>query len=538
MLFRSGNFDLSRDLQIAFQPSTIKFNDGYAHTDYGPWSGETRLVESYKPFNVMEQAYRTVQVAKGLYPYVLVIDDAKKDDQLHQFDWNISVPVDADLVDVSTPEVVFQNTEPSPNRVDDIVLGKASTPKDPQTGKYKFKKGDPLCLIRVLWRNTEYGFSVPKFEKLQGYSLVTVPARAVSPEFRILIYPYKFGEPVPQTIWNKDRTELQVQIKEQKDTYHFAQTEGGRTVFSMKRNGRNTLQSNAKPAKPVLIVRGERFNQSDFRYTRDADKAPSYLINDSVEVEFVRPVAPALIRYTLDGSEPGMHSSVYTKTFVLNKTSVLKAKVFDADWQAGENNSEVLTANLIVKNAIQGLSDAPVNSKNGLVAKVFEISTKIYNDKGFFDASKIMMPDVAKVKPLHVSVVNHFMLPWVTPKQPQEEQCKGFYQFNGWFYAKQKAVYTFDVNSCGPVTLDIAKQAVIQATGLFHQQQVGAHIVLGEVMTGARVVIVAVDALDEDWLAVVQQLAIPNFIAAEAGLALVVGDLLAGGIFQGHVIGI
>jgi len=76
--FSEGNFDLSRDLQIAFQPSTIQWNDGYAHTDYGPWSGETRLVESYKPFNLMEQAYRTVQVSKGNFPYVLVLDDAKK----------------------------------------------------------------------------------------------------------------------------------------------------------------------------------------------------------------------------------------------------------------------------------------------------------------------------------------------------------------------------------------------------------------------------------------------------------------------------
>ena len=27
---------------------------------------------------------------------------------------------------------------------------------------------EPLCLVRVLWRNSEYGFPVPRFEKSRG----------------------------------------------------------------------------------------------------------------------------------------------------------------------------------------------------------------------------------------------------------------------------------------------------------------------------------------------------------------------------------
>ena len=121
--FAEGNFDLSRDIQVAFNPRTIKFNDGYAHTDYGPWSGETRLVEGYKLWNPMEQWYRTVQFTRGQNPYVLVVDDAKKDNQQHLFDWNISVPMDVDLVEAITPEIQFQNTDPSDNRTDDLILG-------------------------------------------------------------------------------------------------------------------------------------------------------------------------------------------------------------------------------------------------------------------------------------------------------------------------------------------------------------------------------------------------------------------------------
>jgi Concanavalin A-like lectin/glucanases superfamily/Fn3 associated len=469
--FSEGNFDLSRDLQIAFQPSTIKWNDGYAHTDYGPWSGETRLVESYKPFNVMEQAYRTVQVAKGNYPYVLVMDDAKKDNNMHQFEWNISVPIDAELVEVSTPEVVFQNTEPSPNRVDDIILSKGTPPKDPKTGKYILKKGDPLCLIRVLWRNTDYGFPIPKLEKFQGYSLVTVPARTVSPEFRILIYPYRFGDPLPQTNWNKNRTQLTVQIKEQNDVYDLAQTEGGRTVLSMKRNARKVLQSEAKPARPVLMVRNAKFKQSDLRYTLDENKVPVYLVNNNLEVQFEYPVGSSQIRYTLDGTDPSINAELYNKPILISKSSVIKARVFDTEWQQGSNVSELLQAKFIVKKPAIGLAEISANFKPGVNIAVYEINTKMFNDKGFFEASKIMMPDLKNYKPIFNCVSNSIEIPLVTPEQPLEQQCKGFYRYTGYFFAKEKGVYTFDVNSCGPITLEIANESVIAATGIFHQQQ-------------------------------------------------------------------
>ena len=249
--FAEGNFDFTRDQQVAFNPRTVKWNDGYAHTDYGPWSGETRLVEDYRPWNPMLQDYRTVHLARGANPYVLVLDDANKDNQPHQFDWNISVPEDTELVDAVTPEIVFQSTNPSDIREDDLVLGKAGTPRDPKSGKLVPNKGDPLCLIRVLWRNTDYGFPVPRLEHFQGYGHVVIPAHSVSPEFRVLIYPYRMGDPLPKTTWNRDRTELTVQIKDQVDVYHLGQTDGGRTVLSMTRNGQDAVSSNAPPARPV-----------------------------------------------------------------------------------------------------------------------------------------------------------------------------------------------------------------------------------------------------------------------------------------------
>jgi len=250
------------------------------------------------------------------------------------------------------------------------------------------KKGDPLCLIRVLWRNTTYGFPNPKLEKFQGYSLITVPARSVSPEFRIMIYPYRYGDPLPITNWNKTRTQLTVQIKDQKDTYDFAQTEGGRTVLSMNRNGEKALTSDAPPEKPVLLIRNSTYRQSDLRYTRDEQKIPVYLMDDHLHIEFVYPAAPAQIRYTLDGSEPNLLSPIYEKPIRIHQSTQLKARIYHPEWEQGNKFSDVLEASFIQKIPCKGLNELPTKHATGLNLEVFEISTKMYNNKGFLKPPK------------------------------------------------------------------------------------------------------------------------------------------------------
>jgi len=471
--FTEGNFDLSRDLQVAFNPRTVIYNDGYAHTDYGPWSGETRLVENYRLINPMEQAYRTVQVAKGKHPYLLVIDDAKKDKNNHLFEWNISVPTDVEITDAQTPEIQYQNTEPSDNRSDDIILGKNNMTRDPVTGKLKPKAGDPLCLIRVLWRNTNYGFPVPHLSAFSGYSLVTIPAITVSPEFRVLVYPYRYGEELPTTTWNSDKTLLTVSFKNQSDTYEFAKTDGGRTVFSQSRNGKTVLSSQASPARPVLLVRGASFDASDARYTHEDHQPPVYLIQDSEQVQFTIPKGNSRIYYTLDGSEPTIHSAFYDAPFSIKQTCDLKAKQWDSSWQCGAGWSETLVAHFIVRLPAKRikLEQASGTVKKGTLAQVYEKSTQLYNNKGFFEASRIMMPDLRKEKPIFETRLSDFALPAITPTHSLKDQAKGFYRFSGYFLAHQQGVYQFDVNSCGPVTFDMGMQTIIEATGVFHQQQ-------------------------------------------------------------------
>lgn len=466
--FAEGNFDLSRDIQVAFQPSTIAWNNGYAHTDYGPWSGETRLVEGYKPFNEVRKAFRTVHMAKGKYPYVLIIDDIQKDDQPHLYSWNISVPRDAELISVKTPEIVFQATEPAADNMDEFILSSRRIEKD-STGKPLLRKGEPLCLIRVLNRNSQYGFPVPSLNSFEGYQLLQIPAHAVQPDFKVLIYPFKWGEPLPTVQWSNEQL-LSVKISNQHDTYTFDYGEAGRTAL-MKRNELFVTANQVSPAVPVLLVGKQKYDKTDYRYTQKENTIPVYQFYQTQQVLFQYPTSAAEIRYTLDGSDPTIHSARYTNPFTINKSCTLKARTFHAEWQFGQKDSKTVTALFVQQQPAKAISNLPATSKSGLSLLVYEINTKLYNDKGFFDADRIMLPDVSKYQPVHSLHVNSFELPYLSPVAPLEQQVKAFYQFRGNFYAKATGKYQFTINSCGPIRFTVSSREVIVHKGVFHQQQ-------------------------------------------------------------------
>jgi hypothetical protein len=489
--FTEGNFDLSRDLQVAFHPGTVMWNDGYAHTDYGPWSGETRLVEHYDTNYPVAQADRTVHLARGAYPYVLLLDDARKSDSAaHLFEASFNLPNGVVVVDAKTTEIQYQNVEPSERRESEFLLAPSDARIDPKTGRAAPKKGDPLMLVRVLHRNSDYGYPAPRVQVLPGrpeqpfnqFSQLVVPAISRSPEFRIFFYPHRHGDPLPVTSWNADRTALSVSLGKQRDVYQFAKTDGGRTVFDFTRDGTSGLSNKATPARPVLLVRGERFDAYDLRETRRSGETPGYPFSDSIKVAFERVQGAAEIYYTLDGSAPTTASQRFSAPFVIRSTATLRACVFNPVWPGEKRSSAELTARFQQIAETKGLP-RPADSKPGLLARVYEINTKLWDDRGFFRADKIMLPDLDKAAPLVTAAASDgFALPHAVPAAPIREQTKGFYRFTGFFDAPVAGAYAFAVDSCGPVLLNVGGQDAVAETGVFHQQQA---LRKGIVMLGA-----------------------------------------------------
>lgn len=490
--FTEKNFDLTRDLQVAFHPGTVAWNDGYAHTDYGPWSGETRLVEHYKTNNPMAQADRTVHLARGPHPYVLVFDDARKTDEApHLFEASFNLPDDSVVVEARNSEIQFQNVEPSRLRQSEFLIAPGGTPRDPQTGRPVVRKGDPLLLVRVLHRNSDYGYPVPRVQVLPGrpeqpfnrFTQLVVPAISRSPEFRLMFYPHRSGDPLPETTWNDDHTELCVTLDGTRDVYQLAKTDGGRTVFDFTRDGKAALANPSAPARPVLLVRGDRFDANELRTTRRDGEAPVYPFDENIAVGFEFPAAGAEIRYTLDGSEPQADSLLYSAPFTLRETAGLRARVFDPQWPGENRASAELVARFEKRPPAKGLVEPPDGTKPGLLARVYELNTKMWDDRGFFRADKIMMPALDREKPLvTAAAADGLALPHAVPAAPITEQTKGFYRFTGWLESPKAGTYDFSVDSCGPVLLTVGGQDAIAETGVFHQQQATRR---GSVVLGA-----------------------------------------------------
>lgn len=193
-----------------------------------------------KPYNTVERAIRTGMLIKGTNPYVLIFDDIKKDEQRHLYEWYMQVADDLEIKSCNGKMVI---------------LGvKDSDDK---------KEGEPRLMVRVLGLNDEgsanqwaKGAQIPfsramavKLEKYvagrnayEGGSLntrISIPALSSDPRYKVLLYPFRTGDPIPVTKYEDDK--LTVRFPGQEDIFTMANGNNGRTVFQLSRNGRELI---------------------------------------------------------------------------------------------------------------------------------------------------------------------------------------------------------------------------------------------------------------------------------------------------------
>jgi hypothetical protein len=111
---------------------------------------------------------------------------------------------------------------------------------------------DRHLLVRVLSANslTEPAGSVgvmavpnPPQRDMQINKL-HVTSRSVSPEFKILLFPFRNGEALPTTTWNADHSVATIAWADQTDTVTFTPGKDGRTLFTITRQGKELVSLN------------------------------------------------------------------------------------------------------------------------------------------------------------------------------------------------------------------------------------------------------------------------------------------------------
>jgi hypothetical protein len=226
------------------RPSVVAHWQGFADVAGGPrmWDEDGWPVRL--PHNPVQKAFRTVVFVRSPQPYLLVVDDIRKDDSERLYEWLMQTDVNTELASIKD---------------NDLVLCDADHPRE-MDGKPKLSKGDRQLLVRVLDSadpaqardySAKPSFRLETFERKDtldgnGRSFgidkrLVIASRSVEPGFKVLLVPTSVGSLAPTVTWAKDRKSVTLTYAGVTDTITFTPAPDGRTLVSLSREGRETL---------------------------------------------------------------------------------------------------------------------------------------------------------------------------------------------------------------------------------------------------------------------------------------------------------
>ncbi|MDX2082209.1 MAG: hypothetical protein SFU53_15600 [Terrimicrobiaceae bacterium] len=190
------------------------------------------------PHNTVARAFRTIAFERGRNPWLLVVDDIQKDNRERLYEWLMQTGLDTEIASIAG---------------NDIVLCDASVKRD-LSGNVRPAKADRCLLVRILNLNDPDGFAAyqsrpsvrletferrdtlaPESSGLAGsrsFGLdkrLVIPSRSKSPDFQILLYPFRHGDPLPETSWNDEGSVLTIRAPSGVQRLSFTRADDGRT---------------------------------------------------------------------------------------------------------------------------------------------------------------------------------------------------------------------------------------------------------------------------------------------------------------------
>ena len=205
----------------------------YTYSNYIP--------TSRAPFNPMEYVFRTTGLVRGTHPYGFIVDDLKKDDAEHLYQWagmlNGGV-WKAAVPNLPANEVALAYREGDP----DINSRDAKPDITPQPGEPLLlvcglglkESGDPALPLAQVERAE--GPKESKSGKGQYYDRLVINRRAQSVAFKVLLLPVKAGEELPRVGYDAGSNTATVQWGGQSDTLEFRQQQDKRTQLRFTRD--------------------------------------------------------------------------------------------------------------------------------------------------------------------------------------------------------------------------------------------------------------------------------------------------------------
>jgi hypothetical protein len=228
--FAAGHPD--RDEPVRFTPNDSRLHPSPLPWMSKPWSYLPAWTSGKKGGDrhghwrkhlAMATAFRTIGLVKGAHPYIVLVDDYRQDDEPHRYDWLMQVPDDVRLVasgrnDDGTFDLMLGDEQGRRLLLRVLAAGDgADVPEDMVAG------------ARLETYEVEGRGRVSKFQR------VVLPVMAVNGHYKILLFPYREGDPLPQV--KEMGTGMVVDWDGRQDEIGFHLGDDGRTRLSIRCHG-------------------------------------------------------------------------------------------------------------------------------------------------------------------------------------------------------------------------------------------------------------------------------------------------------------
>ena len=233
------------------------------HFEYPHWIKPNGALSPYvRQANFpVQRAFRTAGLVRGVAPYGLVIDDIQKDAEAHRYDWTLALEDDVQIASLTRTDgagIDIVLTGDDPNQTQPRAAEPLPAHRNPE---HPVPAGQPLLLVRIL--DLEPAAGSPAVEptiveppnatnpkKYQPVRRLVIPVTAIAPRFKVLLFPYTQGDPLPTTTWDAARKTVTVSIGNQVDQLTFTPGAHGKTDLRIERAGTSLISL----TKPVSIL--------------------------------------------------------------------------------------------------------------------------------------------------------------------------------------------------------------------------------------------------------------------------------------------
>ena len=234
-------------------PQILKIFAGTARYKMRPWwsayTFSNYIATSRAPFNPMKHVFRTAGLVRGAHPYGFLIDDAKKDDAAHLYQWAAMLnggvwKADAPGVPAGCVALAFRempaNAKPEPVGSRPAIVPAAGEPLLLVVPLEPAASGDgAMPLISV---ETREGAADRK-GIVQTYDRLTVNVRATEARFKVLLIPFRMGDPLPRVSFDAGSGNASLAWKDQTDRIAFKAASDSRTQCVIRRGDTTVLES-------------------------------------------------------------------------------------------------------------------------------------------------------------------------------------------------------------------------------------------------------------------------------------------------------